>query len=201
MNTLQCIIFDFGGVISVARDLPNDHLHTIAEALAEKYLVEPEAVVQITLDGWLKARTDPNQDDAFWQNIADALGISVKEVKHDFLNLVRPLLEVIACVRQLKKQYQIAMLSNQIENWHQILMSEWQITDLFDPIVTSYGEGIAKPDPEVYRRLLEKLQLPGESCLYIDDVEINLVPARELGMQTVLFTSPEQFLEEIKRFV
>ena len=68
-------------------------------------------------------------------------------------------------------------------------MTRWDLWSLFDPIVTSYGEGVAKPDPEIYQRLLQKLDVPAEQCLFIDDIERNLLPAQQLGMKTILFTS------------
>lgn len=43
-----------------------------------------------------------------------------------------------------------------------------------------------KPDPETYRLVLEELAVPGESCVMVDDLAVNLIPARELGMTTVM---------------
>ena len=137
----------------------------------------------------MKARVDPKEDVRFWQNTADALGISTSTLQQEFLRFPSPLLEVIELVRRLEPHYQMAMLSNQIESWHSTLMTRWDLWALFDPIVTSYAEGVAKPDPEIYQRLLQKLDVPAEQCLFIDDIERNLLPAQQLGMKTILFTS------------
>ncbi len=48
---------------------------------------------------------------------------------------------------------------------------------------------LGKPDPETYRLVLAELDLPGEACVMIDDCDINLLPAHELGMTTVLLGS------------
>ena len=54
----------------------------------------------------------------------------------------------------------------------------------FDLVVVSERERMRKPEPEIYRGTPERLGLPGEACLYLDDIEANLAPARELGMVT-----------------
>jgi len=54
---------------------------------------------------------------------------------------------------------------------------------IFDIVDMDY---MAKPHPETYKKLLNKLKVEAETCLYIDDIEINLIPAKELGMETVL---------------
>jgi 2-haloacid dehalogenase len=62
----------------------------------------------------------------------------------------------------------------------------------FDGTVVSGFEGIAKPDPEIFRRLLERYSLPPATTLMIDDTERNLAAARGIGMRTVRFESAEQ---------
>jgi len=59
------------------------------------------------------------------------------------------------------------------------------IWDLCDVHVISETEGIAKPDPAIYRRTLDRLGLPGEACVFVDDHPVNLPPAAALGITTV----------------
>ena len=56
-------------------------------------------------------------------------------------------------------------------------------TLIFDIVAMDY---MAKPHPQTYIKVLEKLNAEAERCLYIDDIEKNLIPAKELGMKTVL---------------
>ncbi|MEU8785390.1 HAD family phosphatase [Streptomyces sp. NPDC048637] len=63
------------------------------------------------------------------------------------------------------------------------------VWDLFDVHVISETERLAKPDPEIYRRTLERLELPAQECLFVDDNPINLPPARALGITTVHATT------------
>ena len=60
---------------------------------------------------------------------------------------------------------------------------------------------LIKPDPEIYRTLLEKYGLQAEECLFIDDREDNVVAARELGMQAIRFENYAQAREELAKVV
>ncbi len=62
----------------------------------------------------------------------------------------------------------------------------------FDGTVVSGFEGIAKPDIEIFERLLERFSLTPSATVMIDDAPRNLAAARSLGMQTVQFTSVGQ---------
>ncbi|WP_052847875.1 HAD family hydrolase [Streptomyces avicenniae] len=59
------------------------------------------------------------------------------------------------------------------------------VWDLFDVTVLSEREGVAKPDPAIYRLTLDRMGLRGEECVFVDDQEVNLPPAAALGITTV----------------
>ena len=61
----------------------------------------------------------------------------------------------------------------------------------FDGVVLSGREGITKPDPEIYRRLLEHHALDAESVFFVDDSPVNVDAARRLGMDAELFTGAD----------
>jgi 2-haloacid dehalogenase len=63
--------------------------------------------------------------------------------------------------------------------------------------VVSSSEGVIKPDPEIFRRLLARFDLDANATVMIDDSPRNLQAAARLGMATVLFGSPEQLRAEL----
>ena len=191
---IRAIIFDFGGVISV-----DDDLSHVGRRLAKKYGVDQTQLDATTLRTWMKALVNPKQDEAFWSEVANVVGISGAALMNEFLDFHQPSSDVVRLVRQLREHYVVAMLSNQISSLHHALMKRWELDHLFHPVVTSYDEGILKPNPEIYTRLVQKLSLLPTECLFIDDREENLVPANELGMQTILFQKPEQLFQELKK--
>ncbi|MEV7010772.1 HAD-IA family hydrolase [Streptosporangium sp. NPDC051022] len=65
------------------------------------------------------------------------------------------------------------------------------VWDLFDHHVISEAEGIAKPDPRIYEATLERMGLAAGQCLFVDDTAANLLPARMLGIDTVLADGPD----------
>lgn len=73
--------------------------------------------------------------------------------------------------------------------------------DLFDVVVQSSVEGVRKPEEEFYRRALERLELAAEACVYLDDLGVNLKPARAMGITTVKVVDPLDALAELQRLL
>ena len=71
---------------------------------------------------------------------------------------------------------------------------------LFQDIVVSGDEGIKKPDRAIYEILLKRTSINPAQTIYIDDRAENLVPAADLGMTPILFTTPENLAVELRRF-
>ena len=69
----------------------------------------------------------------------------------------------------------------------------------FRGIVVSGHEGLIKPDPRIYRLLLERYELTAENVIYIDDVERNAQAANDLGMTGLHFTGPDGLRDDLTR--
>ncbi|MFB7911984.1 HAD-IA family hydrolase [Kitasatospora sp. NPDC056076] len=82
--------------------------------------------------------------------------------------------------------YVVAMLSNSFGLDPFDPYAACGVWELFDVTVVSELEGIAKPDPAIYRLALERMGLSGEVCVFVDDHPVNLPPAEALGITTVL---------------
>jgi len=70
--------------------------------------------------------------------------------------------------------------------------------ELFDVLVISGEEGVRKPDAEIYEIAAQRIGLPAEELVFVDDIPGNLKPARALGMHTVHHTSAEQTLAALR---
>ena len=73
-----------------------------------------------------------------------------------------------------------------------------RVMALFDLIVESSVEGIRKPDPRIYELTCERLGVPPGACVFLDDLGINLKPARALGMHTIKVLSEEQAIADLQ---
>lgn len=69
----------------------------------------------------------------------------------------------------------------------------------FDGIVVSADEKLVKPDPAIYRVLLDRYRLAAGDCVFIDDSPANVEAARSVGMAAHHFTGPERLAEDLAR--
>ena len=69
--------------------------------------------------------------------------------------------------------------------------------DVYDFVIESSKAGVRKPDPAAYELVLDALQVPAERIVYLDDLGINLKPARALGMTTIKVVDPDDALREL----
>ena len=82
-----------------------------------------------------------------------------------------------------------------------------ELLGLFDAIVESSVEGVRKPEPEIYERALTRLsdavgrRIEATDCAYLDDLGINLKPARALGFSTIKVVEPAPALAELSELV
>ncbi|WP_326742084.1 HAD-IA family hydrolase [Streptomyces sp. NBC_01768] len=75
------------------------------------------------------------------------------------------------------------------------------IWDLFDVHVISEAVGLAKPDKAIYQLALDKLGLPGQACVFVDDHPVNLPPAEALGITTVLAQDEVKTVTTLERLL
>jgi putative hydrolase of the HAD superfamily len=74
-----------------------------------------------------------------------------------------------------------------------------EVMALFDLVIESSKVGVRKPEPAFYRIALEALEVEPAQAVYLDDLGINLKPARAIGMTTIKVESAEQALAELER--
>ncbi len=88
-------------------------------------------------------------------------------------------------------------LTNMEAETYPLRLARFPFLGWFDGTVVSGVEGVAKPDPEIFDRLLGRFGLSPSSTLMIDDRSDNLATAAGLGMQTVLFRSVAQLRDRL----
>jgi putative hydrolase of the HAD superfamily len=78
---------------------------------------------------------------------------------------------------------------------------ENKFDDAFDTLVISAEVGVMKPELKIYRIALEQLKVKSNEAVFVDDMPANVEAARTLGMQGILFESPEQTLAKLKELL
>ena len=92
----------------------------------------------------------------------------------------------VALVRALRPPYRCSILSNADLSLRERLKGDLAMDHLFDDIVVSAEVGMAKPRPEIFRLAADRLGLPPDACVFVDDWDKNVEAARAVGMQAVL---------------
>ena len=111
-----------------------------------------------------------------------------------------PIAETVAILRDLlDRGLPCYALTNMEAETYPRRRERYEFLRWFAGTVVSSSEGVAKPDPEIFRRLLERFGLDGPTTLLIDDSTRNVEAARAFGMQAVRFRSPAQLRSWLER--
>lgn len=202
---IEAVIWDFGGVISSSpfeafnryeaeRGLPKDFLRTVN---ATNHLD----------NAWAKVERNEVDNDTFDRLFAEeskALGHEVPG-RHMFELLggdLRP--AMVEALRRISGRMKTGCITNNLvvsatDNPKSIYKAE--VMALFHEVIESARAGIRKPDPRIYTMMTDKLGVDPARCVYLDDLGVNLKPARELGMITIKVIDPVVALAELESAV
>jgi len=195
--SIKGVIFDFGGVI--IHYPPNTFRKSIAKFLKLDFEIVNKEIDKIDLD----FATGKISEKEFWKRLCSALNIVVSEkdkknfITDEFFRDAWLNKDVEKIVIALKNSgYKLGIISN-IEKPHAKYSKVKHWFKHFSPVILSCEVGLAKPDERIYKLMLEKLQLNGNECIYIDDRTKFLGPAEKLGMKTILFQNAKQLRKEL----
>ncbi len=126
-----------------------------------------------------------------------------KELRQVYSNLhgiVTRLDYAIPWIRELKeKGYQVLVLSNFSEKgWHEN-QDALDFMEYVDGGIISYTKQLIKPDPAIYRLLLDQYGLKAEECVFLDDTAVNVKGAESVGMNGIVFENRKQAIAELKK--
>ncbi len=101
--------------------------------------------------------------------------------------------------RLKEKGYKVYLLSNYSGRNFQYAKEKFKFIGLADGGVISYEVGSVKPEPEIFRALIQKYDLNPEEAVFLDDMKVNIDAAAGHGFRTIQFQNLEQALEELRR--
>jgi putative hydrolase of the HAD superfamily len=116
---------------------------------------------------------------------------------------VRP--RVVAALKACKMRFRVGCITNNAPTGKGAGMSRSdtaaaavaEVLALFDHVIESSKAGVRKPDPRIYTMMCEALAVDPAGCVYLDDLGVNLKPARDMGMTTIKVTSEQQLLDDL----
>jgi putative hydrolase of the HAD superfamily len=96
-------------------------------------------------------------------------------------------------------KYIMAALNNESGEINEYRIKQFKLKDYFEVFFSSCYLGVRKPDIAIYRRVMDITQRDPSACVMIDDRELNLECARELGLKTILVKNLEQLKEDLAK--
>ena len=205
-NDLQAVIWDFGGVLSTSPFEAFNHYET-EKGLPADFIRSVNARNGDT-NAWAKLeRSEVSADefDALFRNESRALGHEVpgKDVLSLLSGRLRP--RVVDALKVCKGHVKVGCITNNAPVGKGAGMTSDEgraaevakVFDLFDHVIESSKLGIRKPDPRIYALMCEALDVEPARCVYLDDLGINLKPARTMGMTTIKVIGEDQLLADL----
>lgn len=140
-------------------------------------------------------------EEQYWEELIEGMNwnITVEDLKdtvREYLN--QPVEGTIEIVKALKSKYQLILLTDHVKDWMEYLEEQNEDIKLFDKKIVSYELGSVKPDKETFPSVLDKAQIIAEETLFIDDHEINIQRAKEVGIHGIVFKNAKQLKEDLQ---
>jgi putative hydrolase of the HAD superfamily len=139
--------------------------------------------------------------DEYYSQIAELVGVDEQKIREINARQYTRNVELFDRIRELKKQYKVAVLSNVSDTLLNDLFTQEEQADFFDVFIQSWQEHIIKPAVEIFQITAERLGVDPSECVMIDDVAANVEGARLAGMQGIQFVTVQQFERELDRIL
>jgi putative hydrolase of the HAD superfamily len=199
---VRAVLFDFGGVITTGpfgaferyeqdNGLPPGHIRTVN---ATNHLE----------NAWARLERNELSFDEFCDAFAaetEAAGgrVDARVLFERLAGELRP--EMLEAVRRCGQRFKTGLLTNNfvspLAGSRPSALSD--VLAMFDAVVESSVVGVRKPDERFYRLACDALAIEPDEAVFLDDLGVNLKPARALGMTTIKVGEPGPALDELER--
>ncbi|MGP0058058.1 MAG: HAD-IA family hydrolase [Beijerinckiaceae bacterium] len=201
---IEAVIWDFGGVLTTSP------FEAFARFEIERGL--PADIIRRTNannhwdNAWAKferAEVDLETFDQLFAAESLALGAEVrgKDVLPLLSGDLRP--EMVEALRLVGARFKTGCITNNLPansigsmGGRSFYVAE--VMRLFDHVIESAKIGLRKPDSRIYQMMVEALDVNPKHCVYLDDLGVNLKPAREMGMTTIKVINASQAIAELE---
>ena len=205
---IRAVFWDFGGVITTS---PFDSFNIYEETQnLPKDLIRTINSTNPNTNAWAKlerSEIDQEEFDSLFELESRQFGHSVsgKKVLSLLKGQIRP--EMVKALRKIKNKLIQGCLTNNIQSAedHELEMNNaaisgthQEIMGLFDFVFESSKENVRKPDPKFYQLACKRGKVNPNEVIFLDDLGINLKPAKALGMKTIKVVRAEDALQDLQ---
>jgi len=206
MVAVAAVLWDFGGVLTSSpfdafnryeaeRGLPRDIIRRINS-------VNPDHNAWARLE---RSEVSAEAFDLLFAEEARSAGVDIpgRDVLELLAGDLRP--RVIDALASCRRVFRVGCITNNAPTGKGAGMARTpekaaaiaRVMAMFEHVIESSKAGVRKPDPRIYRMMCEALGVSPEACVYLDDLGVNLKPAREMGMRTIKVLSEDQLLADL----
>ena len=204
---IKAALFDFGGVILTspfdefrryeqAHGLPDDFLRGLNATNPDSNAWAQFERNEVSIDGFCN----------LYEDEARAAGheIDAHAVLALLAGQIRP--QMVEAVRRCKERLKTACLTNNTVSFDDFpaearATGRDDVLALFDLIVESSKAGVRKPEPRFYEMACEMLDIDPTEAVFLDDLGVNLKPAKAMGMTTIKVVDPDEAIADLERVV
>jgi 2-haloacid dehalogenase len=188
------VFFDVGDVLVV------DRIDRKFADLAEKYRLDPASLLATRIKYRRRADLGEISDPQFWQFCLADFGITALPEDWNLEAYYEELPGTRDLVKQLAEHgHRLAIIT---DDSHEMARQRWQCygyDGLFEKVIISSDYGVGKPDLEIFLIALQEMDCTPEMSVFVDNLESNLVGARQAGMQTILFKNAQQLQHDLSQ--
>jgi putative hydrolase of the HAD superfamily len=207
---VKAVIWDFGGVLTTSpfeafnryeeeRGLPKDLIRSINATNGDTNAwaqFENSTVTLDEFDGLFAAEARERGYDVPGKDIIALLAGDLRPQMVEALRRISERL-ITGCITNNVKAGEGAGMARSPEK----VAANEAIMKMFQVVIQSSVVGVRKPNPKIYEMACEALNVAPEEAVYLDDLGINLKPARAMGMQTIKVIDPDVALDELEAAV
>ena len=204
----KAVLWDFGGVITSS---PFDSFNRFeSDHQLPKDIIRSINATNPETNAWAQLESSQISVDEFdikFTEEAKLLGhtISGKDVLGLLSGDIRP--EMVNALKIIKQSLRIGCITNNVNTGSGAGMAKTaekaaamdSIMAMFDVVIESSKVAMRKPDPRIYQLACEQMGISPSDAVYLDDLGINLKPARALGMTTIKVLSADQALTDLEQ--
>jgi putative hydrolase of the HAD superfamily len=202
---VEAIITDFGGVLTTPLAGAFDHLARATEITLEQLGLAMAAVAARGANPLYELESGRLTEAEFGALIGAELSeragrpVAFAGFGEALFAGMAPNDAMIGFMRSLRERgLRMAICTNNVREWSTRWRALLPVEEIFEVVVDSSQAGMRKPDPEIYELTLRELGVEAGAAVFIDDLEINVAAAAELGLHAVHFRTTEQAIADVE---
>lgn len=205
--SIKAVVWDFGGVLTSSpfeafnryeaeNNIPLDFIRRVNATNPDNNAWARFERSELSLDGFDRAFADDSRQAGHEISGTDVINLLAGDIRD----------EMVQALKSCAQHFKIGCITNNVRagegpgmaRAHDKALALQEVMSHFEIVIESSKVGVRKPNPEIYLMACDALGVTPEETVYLDDLGINLKPARALGMTTIKVVDPKPALVELE---